>query len=107
MQAIALRIVPQRFCLSEGHVRLGPVHTRPYVNADDLLSGIFGALKAFVAQFHAGLVFATRAIGAVTFNTSGVLGQFALYFNMAMDGRHRNLLVHSGTHNARGQEWIS
>lgn len=61
----------------------------PYVNADDLLARIFGALKAFVAQLHAGLVLAERAKGAVTFDTSGVPRQFALYLDMTMYCGHK------------------
>lgn len=58
------------------------------MNADDLLARIFRALKALIAQFHASLVLTARPIGAMAFDTRGVLWKFALHFDVAVHGRH-------------------
>lgn len=59
------------------------------MHANHLFARIFDAFKAFVAQLHASLVFTTRPIRAVTFDTSSVLRQFALQFDVAVDCRHK------------------
>jgi hypothetical protein len=59
------------------------------MDADDMLAGVLCAFEAFVTQFHASLVLTARPVGAVTFDTGGVLREFALLFDMTMDDRHK------------------
>jgi len=45
---------------------------RRNVNADDVLARIFHGLKAFIAKFHARLVFVAWTKRAVALDTSGI-----------------------------------
>jgi hypothetical protein len=85
-------------------IGFGLFDARPDMDADNLLARVFGALKAFIAQLHASLILSARPIGAMTFDTSSVLRQFALHCGMNEDGWHNKLLCLWGTQNSRRPE---
>jgi hypothetical protein len=89
-QGLTLWECPTAFFLLEHDVGFVMLGFRPHMNADNMLARVFGAFEALVAQFHASLVLTARTIRAVTLDTSGVLRQFGLYFDVTMDDRHNN-----------------